>query len=103
MLKKNPKKKHGNSKGTWRSKRIQHRHPSPLKKNKEWRSSRQVKTNMETPKKFYLEYSWGPNVSTFVFHPNAGPNVSSRLARWIRTQLTGHSHGAPRGFTYIRV
>ena len=34
-----------------------------------------MKTNMETPKKFYVEYSYGPNVSTFVFHPNAGPNI----------------------------
>ena len=52
---------------------------------KEWRSSRQVKTNKATPKKFYLEYSKDPKTSRFVFHPKTGPNIYLGIPFWGNT------------------
>ena len=56
MLKKNPRKNMETLKVPGVAKEF-NIDTQALKKNKEWRSSRQVKTNMETPKKFYVEYS----------------------------------------------
>ena len=57
MLKKNPRKNMETLKVPGVAKESNIDTQALKKKDKEWRSSRLVKTNMETPKKFYLEYS----------------------------------------------
>jgi len=63
VKKKEPRKKHGNSKG---GRRCQKNHPQGME---EFETS---ETNKAIPPKNYLEYSKDPKVSRFVFHPNAG-------------------------------